>query len=194
MITMILGRGAEAVVELRDNRVVKTRVEKGYRVDRLDRRLRGERTRSEARLIHEARRAGVPTPIVFDVDEYSLTMEYIRGEPLKHVLTTRLSRRVGVLVGRLHSADIIHGDLTTSNMILTPNDRIYFIDFGLAYVDPEVEAKGVDVHVLFETYESTHEDHPRHIEAFKRGYGESYAEAEEVFERIREIESRGRYL
>lgn len=190
---MIIGRGAEAVVDRQEGVVVKTRIEKRYRVGELDRRLRRERTRAEARLIHDARRLGVPTPIILDVEDSSITMEYIEGEPLKRVLTLDLSERLGELVGRLHSSNIIHGDLTTSNMILS-NDRIYFIDFGLAYVDPEIESKGVDVHVLFETYESTHEDYEKHIEAFKRGYRRTYGDAEAVFQRIKEIEARGRYL
>jgi Kae1-associated kinase Bud32 len=70
----------------------------------------------ESRIISEARRCGVPTPIVLDVDSFSLTMEHVEGAKLKDLIDPALSEGVGELVGRLHSCGIVHGDLTTSNM------------------------------------------------------------------------------
>jgi Kae1-associated kinase Bud32 len=92
----------------------------------------------------------------------------------------------------LHTHGIIHGDLTTSN-ILFKDGKLYLIDFGLSYLDKTVEARGVDVHVLFQTFESTHENHEELIETFKKGYALTFAGAEEVLGREREIEARGRY-
>ena len=188
--------GAEAVIERSGDLVIKRRVPKNYRLPDLDTRIRSSRTRIEARLISEARRCGVPTPIIHDVDimDYTITMEFIAGQPLKNVLDLRMSGRVGELVGRLHGCGIIHGDLTTSNLILHDcDDRIYFIDFGLGYFEKSVEAQGVDVHVLFQTFVSTHGD-PGLEEAFSLGYRRTFAEADQVLARVREIESRGRYL
>ncbi len=188
--------GAEAVIERSDNLVIKRRVPKNYRLPDLDTRIRSTRTRMEAKLLSEARRCGVPTPIIHDVDlmNYTITMEFIAGQPLKNVLDMRMSERVGELVGRLHGCGIIHGDLTTSNLILHDADnRIYFIDFGLGYFERSVESQGVDVHVLFQTFVSTHGD-PGLEGAFSAGYRRTFTEADQVLDRVREIEARGRYL
>jgi Kae1-associated kinase Bud32 len=192
--------GAEAVIERSDGRIIKRRVSKKYRIPKLDTRIRAARTRSEAKLISEARRCGVPTPIIYDVDtaEHTIEMEFIEGPRMKDVLDLGMSERIGELVGRLHGCGIIHGDLTTSNLILhtgdgNGDDRIYFIDFGLGYFEKTVEAQGVDVHVLFQTFVSTHGD-PGLEEAFSRGYRRTFPDADQVLTRVREIEARGRYL
>ncbi|MGB3907004.1 MAG: Kae1-associated kinase Bud32 [Methanomethylovorans sp.] len=189
---MYLARGAEAVVTLMENTVIKERIPKNYRLREIDERIRKERTRAEARLISEARRGGVPTPIIYDIQDFRIEMQYIEGSPLKHVMNEKMSNKVGQLVGRLHSKGIIHGDLTTSNMIFS-NDRIYLIDFGLSYMDNTLEAQGVDVHVLFQTFESTHSNHEKLIASFCQGYRESFVSADDVIERVKEIEKRGRY-
>jgi N6-L-threonylcarbamoyladenine synthase/protein kinase Bud32 len=187
-----IASGAEAVITLSENMILKTRVLKRYRLKEIDDTLRKERTRIEARLISEARRGGVPTPIIRDVTDFEIKMEYIAGKALKKVITPLLSEQTGELVGRLHTNGIIHGDLTTSN-ILYKDDKLYLIDFGLAYLDKTVEARGIDVHVLFQTFESTHENHEELIKAFKKGYAHTFSGALEILERVKEIESRGRY-
>ena len=189
-----IAAGAEATIERSDDRVIKRRVVKNYRIPELDTRIRASRTRNEAKLISEARRCGVPTPIIYDVDtaEHTITMEFIEGPRLKEVLDLRLSEEIGELVGRLHSCGIIHGDLTTSNLIKN-DDRICFIDFGLGYFEKSMEAQGVDVHVLFQTFVSTHNDSGLE-EAFSHGYKRTFADADQVLARVREIEARGRYL
>jgi len=197
-----IAAGAEAVIERSGGRIIKRRVSKNYRIPKLDTRIRAARTRSEAKLISGARRCGVPTPIIYDVDtaEHTITMEFIEGPRMKDVLDLGMSERIGELVGRLHGCGIIHGDLTTSNLILHTgdgvgdgDDRIYFIDFGLGYFEKNVEAQGVDVHVLFQTFVSTHGD-PGLEEAFSRGYRRTFPDADQVLTRVREIEARGRYL
>jgi TP53 regulating kinase-like protein len=190
---MEIGRGAEAAITLEDDVVRKRRLPKGYRQQELDEALRQERTLREARIISDARRHGVPTPIIFDVSRFELMMEYVEGKKLKDVISPELSLKAGEMVGRLHRAGIIHGDLTTSNMIVH-DDRIYLIDFGLAFYDGSVEAQGVDVHVYFQTLESTHDSSAQLIEAFKGGYASTYGEARAVLERVNEIKARGRYL
>ena len=97
------------------------------------------------------------------------------------------------MVGRLHRAGIIHGDLTTSNMVVL-GDRISLIDFGLSVVSDEVESRGVDLHVLFQTLRSTRADHALLRSAFLEGYRETFPEADQVLAREQEIEKRGRYL
>jgi Kae1-associated kinase Bud32 len=120
-------------------------------------------------------------------------MEHIDGQKLKDVITPALSEQVGEMVGRLHKAGIIHGDLTTSNMILR-DGRIYLIDFGLAFHEGSVESQGVDVHVYFQTLESTHDRSEELVEAFLVGYARTQPGAEAVMKRVKEIKARGRYL
>ncbi len=182
---------AEAIVEIRGDLVYKRRIEKRYRVKELDTRLRKERTKSEAKLISEARRKGVPTPVIFDVNEYVLVMEKIEGELAREVITEPLSERIGEFVGILHKSGIIHGDLTTSNIIV--GDRIYLIDFGLAFIESNTEARGVDVHVFFQSLQGTHEAYEQLKRAFTIGYKRTFPQATQVLKRTVEIERRGRY-
>jgi TP53 regulating kinase-like protein len=184
---------AEAIVEIEGDLVYKRRIEKRYRVNELDKRLRKERTKSEAKLISEARRNGVPTPIIFDVNEYVLVMERIDGALAREVITEPISERIGEFVGILHKSGIIHGDLTTSNIIVGGDDRIYFIDFGLAFVESNTEARGVDVHVFFQSLQGTHESYEELRAAFTKGYKRTFPQAAQVLKRAVEIERRGRY-
>ena len=185
-------RGAEAVVDIYADRVVKTRFPKGYRIKELDERLRKERTRAEAKIMSEARRLGIPTPITYDISKFSLVMEHIHGIPLKYVIDEATARRSGELIGKLHTGGIIHGDLTTSNMIVN-GETIYLIDFGLSFWDEIVESRGVDVHVFYQTLLSSHQGHEKLMEAFAEGYRSTFKDAEDVLKRVKEIEYRGRY-
>jgi len=185
-------RGAEAVVLIEDDKAIKTRIKKDYRFKELDERLRRERTRAEAKIMSEARKLGIPTPIIYDVGRFDLVMETIHGVPLKDVIDEEKSLLAGVLVGKLHGGGIIHGDLTTSNM-LVKGDRIYLIDFGLSFWDEMLESRGVDVHVYYQTLVSSHKEHEKLMASFAEGYRSSFSGADDVLERVREIEYRGRY-
>ncbi|UCE37841.1 MAG: Kae1-associated serine/threonine protein kinase [Thermoplasmata archaeon] len=201
----LIKRGAEAEIHLSEwqNRhvVLKSRVVKSYRHEEIDRRLREARTKLEAKLISEARGFGVSTPIIYDVDtlKSQIVMEYIDGKQIKEALhivgdeeQKRLCTEIGRCVGKFHKNDLIHGDLTTSNMILM-NDRIYFIDFSLGGKSKEVEAKGVDLHLLSEAFESTHSEILEMFDHVLEGYKIEYTEADKVIAKVKEIEKRGRY-
>lgn len=190
---MEIGRGAEAVITLENGTVKKQRLAKSYRQPALDERIRQERTLREAKITSDARRLGVATPIICDISRFELKMEKIEGEKLKDIINPDLSKMVGQMVGRLHCGGIIHGDLTTSNMILS-RGKICLIDFGLSFYEKTLEAQGVDVHVYFQTLESTHDGPQELIEAFAAGYRQAYPQAEAVLQRVREIKARGRYL
>jgi len=185
-------RGAEAVVSIGERYVRKHRIPKGYRAGWLDRRLRTERTRAEARLLSAARRAGVPTPVVLDIDGDVLTLQRVHGPQLKDCITPELAETAGELVGRLHVADIVHGDLTTSNMLWT-GSRLVLIDLGLAYTSTQIEDHATDIHVFFQTLRSTHKDDAVLRKSFNDGYRRAYPRASEVLEREQEVELRGRY-
>ncbi len=188
-------QGAEAVVTFRDGVAEKCRVSKRYRVPALDQRLIAERTRAEARLIHTARRAGVPTPVIQDITTNTIVMENVQGILLARDLSEENLKEAGRMVGKLHAAGIMHGDLTTSNLIVREGDRkCVLIDFGLAQATQEIEQRGVDIHVLYQTLESTAPGRADSLKtAFNEGYAESFLGAGEVVLREHEIVMRGRY-
>lgn len=189
----VVPRGAEAEVELGERDAVKRRLPKRYRLAALDERLRTERARSEARLLSAARRAGVATPVVRDLDGTTITMERVEGEVLKAALDAGTVRAAGRAVGLLHGAGIVHGDLTTSNMVVR-DGRVVLIDFGLAQATEELEARGVDVHVLLQTLASASPEPGPLVAAFADGYRAAFAGADAVLAREAEIRARGRYL
>ncbi len=207
---MLIKKGAEASLYLEtwQNRqvIVKQRHPKRYRIPELDLMIRSQRTLHEPNIIHKAKEAGVPTPTIFRVDvaEAKILMEFVEGKQVKEVLDTvsseerlRLSVLMGRMIGRLHKHGIIHGDLTTSNMILTPYGKIVFIDFGLSERSVELEPKGVDLHLMKRALQSTHYKHAKEcFKAVMKGYAESVGdeEAKKVAAKIREIEKRGRYV
>jgi len=189
-------RGAEAMITISGTIAEKHRVSKRYRVSALDRRLITERTRAEARLIAAARKGGVPTPVMSGITADTITMEYVDGTLLTDNLSKITVLEAGRIVGKLHTAGIMHGDLTTSNLILRKSDgKCVLIDFGLSQVTTEIEQRGVDIHVFFQTLESTAPDRAETLKAaFITGYTETFGEAADVICREHEIELRGRYL
>ena len=201
---MLLKRGAEAELRrttyLGREAVEKSRVPKGYRLPALDEELRRARIRTEARLTGEARAAGVPVPILYDIDllENRLVMEFVDGPTAKAVLdkggkpAMEVCRRIGETIARLHAADIVHGDLTTSNMILQ-GGRLVMIDFSLGERTRSVESRGVDLRLLKEALTSAHARGPEYFEAVARAYRRRYPKAAEVLAKVTEIEERGRY-
>jgi N6-L-threonylcarbamoyladenine synthase/protein kinase Bud32 len=188
-------QGAEAVVTVTGTTAEKRRVSKRYRVPALDKRLIAERTRAEARLIAAARKGGVPTPVMSDITEDTIRMEYIEGKLLTSGLSETNVEKAGRMVGKLHTGGIMHGDLTTSNLILRARDgRCVLIDFGLSQVTSEIEQRGVDIHVFFQTLESTAPERAESLKAaFIAGYKETFEGAADVIRREYEIGLRGRY-
>ena len=203
----VIYRGAEAEIILSEylgrEVVKKRRIPKGYRLKELDFKLRSSRTKEEAKLIVESRKAGVSVPIVYDVDvvNCTITMEFINGERVKELLSKlpkcerkEVCREIGRNVARLHNRGIIHGDLTTSNMIFYRR-KIYFIDFGLGSFSKEVEDRGVDLHLLLEAFKSAHSEHEDMFSYVLEGYSENYnGNFREVENKLEEISKRGRYV
>jgi len=201
--TKIIKRGAEAVLYLEDNQLVKERIKKNYRLKEIDEKLRKLRTRKEAKLLNEAKRVGVETPKIFSIDEkgFKIVMELIEGRRLKEFLneTNNENRRkvtegIGKAVGLLHRNGIIHGDLTTSNMILKDN-KIFFIDFGLGDFSNRTEDLAMDLSVLKEAFKSTHFKHLDLLwESFIKGYKLTNDKFNKVLDTLNDIEKRGRYV
>ncbi len=208
--SVLLKKGAEACLYIEDwhgrKVIVKARLPKKYRPARMDANIRRYRTIHEPQLMHEAKMAGVPTPSIFlvDIGNSVIIMEYIKGEQVKQVLDSISERereelcfRIGMLVGKMHQKGVIHGDLTTSNMILGDNNTIFFLDFGLGEKSCEFEARGVDLHLMKRALQSTHSNYAK--ACFRnviKGYSKilDVEETKKVIKKTREIERRGRYI
>ena len=183
--------GAEAHVTLENGMVKKERPLKSYRHPELDSRLRTERTETEARLMEDARRHGVNVPEISSVDDNSIMMDRIEGEKLRDNLEIQSFQSLGRNIAYLHETDIIHGDLTSSNVIV--GKEVYIIDFGLSFRSQRIEDRAVDIHLLKQVLESSHPQKADEMwESFLKGYRE-YRRYEEVMERLEEVEERGRY-
>ncbi|MFC3957824.1 bifunctional N(6)-L-threonylcarbamoyladenine synthase/serine/threonine protein kinase [Halovivax cerinus] len=212
--------GAEAVVTVdrAAGVVTKRRIQKTYRHPTLDARLRRERTAIEARLASQARRVGVPTPVVRDVDPYTstITYEYVGDRDLRDALSVERVRAVGRHLAAIHAAGFVHGDPTTRNVRVTgpgtdrpgqtgsetsragsnaspvDGEPTYLIDFGLGYHTDHVEDYAMDLHVFDQSLVGTASE-PEPLRAALRG---AYREAgdERVLDRLADVEGRGRYV
>ena len=195
-----LSKGAEATLFLEKNRILKKRIAKRYRHAKIDSHLRKIRTSAEARLLNRARRAGANTPRIYSVGKYDIEMERIKGERFKELMQekerkeiTRLLERLGREIALLHNNDLIHGDLTTSNILLE-DDRIYFIDFGLGEVSKSIEKRSTDLKLLKNIIKSTHSKYENEFKYLLKGYRKKADNADEVLARLENIEQRGRYV
>jgi TP53 regulating kinase-like protein/N6-L-threonylcarbamoyladenine synthase/protein kinase Bud32 len=201
----ILGCGAEATVYrttyLGRDAVVKTRVPKGYRHPELDLRLRSARTKHESKVMIEARKAGVRTPVIYDIDvrRCDITMEYISGRKIKDVLDKEPSEakelciRIGKEIAKLHNVGISHGDLTTSNMILMPDGEICIFDLSLGSAAADIEDLGVDIHLLQRAFTSAHSGLDNGLEALMDSYSKHMNDSKNVLKRVDDIRGRARY-
>ena len=193
----LIAQGAEAKLFLERGRILKNRFPKSYRIKEIDEKLRGFRTRREAKILQKLYAVNFPSPKLIKNDEKeNLIIEKIGGKLIKDVLEKsdykKLCAEIGKKIAVLHNNSIIHGDLTTSNMIL--NKEIYFIDFGLSFFSEKPEDKAVDLHLLKEGLESKHY---RIWEAcFKSAldtYKKEAKRSDEIMKRLEVVEKRGRY-
>ncbi|MBS3075327.1 Kae1-associated serine/threonine protein kinase [Candidatus Pacearchaeota archaeon] len=188
-------QGAEAIIYLKNNEIIKDRIKKSYRISILDEKLRKSRTKSEAKIINKLQNI-IPVPKIIKSDEkQEIVMEYINGEKLSENLEQleykQICKQIANNITKIHNQNIIHGDLTTSNMILKDN-KIYFIDFGLAFHSQKIEDKAVDLHLLQQALEAKH--FTIWQECWKIILDDYRADKyKEILQRIKAIESRGRY-
>lgn len=197
-------QGAEAIVDrsefLGRKALVKTRPGKSYRLPEIDAHIRNIRTRNEARIMRDARNAGVRTPCIYDIDlkECSITMEYIEGGSIKDVLDEEPERadeicvKIGEAVAKLHSAKVCHGDLTTSNMILE-DDQVCLIDFSMGCANAELEDIGVDLRLLERAFSSAHVGLEDSFGKLMETYYSHVSDPKAVKRKLTDIKNRCRY-
>jgi len=196
----IIQSGAEAILIERDGQLIKRRIKKGYRIKEIDDKLRKLRTRKEGKILERAGKViSCPKVIKIDDKDMEIVMEFIDGKKLSRELNNfelkeqkEICKKIGQEVAKLHELDIIHGDLTTSNMILREG-KVYLIDFGLGFENGKIEDKAVDLHLIKQALEAKHFEH--HKELYKKileGY-EEYKDSKKVLVQLEKVELRGRY-
>ncbi|MFC1685836.1 KEOPS complex kinase/ATPase Bud32 [Nanoarchaeota archaeon] len=201
MVDKIIAQGAEAILIHKNDNLIKRRVKKGYRHPELDEKIRTRRTRREGKILSKINKT-INSPEVFEYNDKKgeIVMEFIEGKRLSDHLDTfpikkslKICFDIGSEVGLLHSMDIMHGDLTTSNMILK-GDKINLIDFGLGFHSPRIENKAVDLRLLHQALKSRHFKHcEEYFKEVLRGYKVTSKEDEKVLKQLKIVQSRGRY-
>ena len=202
--------------------IVKERFSKKYRHPTLDQRINQKRLAQESKNMVKARQLGIDTPTLYHVDSSSgeIYMEHVHGITVKQFLMEQsknrtsctaednsseehthsstvldLAEKVGENIAVLHSGNIIHGDLTTSNMLLrhAESTRLVMIDFGLSYVSTMVEDKAVDLYVLERAMLSTHPHSEPLFERLLLGYGKKMGKnAAPILAKLEQVQQRGR--
>lgn len=123
--------------------------------------------RQEAKIIEDLSKKGMKVPKLIRVEreQHRILMSYVEGEKMKDYLNRpdlakeqveAALKSMGNLVKEVHARGVIHGDLTTSNMIMQNGKDIFLIDFGLSYIKSTVEDRAVDLYVLERAFKSTH--------------------------------------
>uniref|UniRef100_A0A8C1Y834 non-specific serine/threonine protein kinase n=1 Tax=Cyprinus carpio TaxID=7962 RepID=A0A8C1Y834_CYPCA len=212
----MIKQGAEARVYrgkfLGRSVIIKERFPKLYRHPEVDEKLTRRRTTQEVRSILRCRRAGINAPVVYFVD---YTTHCIFLEDIIHSVSVKdhiasaqaseqnpqhlqtLADKIGETLAQMHDEDVIHGDLTTSNMLLVSgaedqNMKLVLIDFGLSYISALPEDKGVDLYVLEKAFLSTHPKTETLFERLLKSYTASSKKSPAVIKKLDEVRLRGR--
>jgi TP53 regulating kinase and related kinases len=187
----LIASGAEAKIYLdsTNNTILKKRVKKSYRLEVIDESLITSRTKREAKILQKLSQIA-PRLISSTKDE--ILMEYVKGDLVRDILNKKpqIIKQIAESVSFMHDKQIVHGDLTTSNMIFS-NNKIILIDFGLSKVSQKEEDKAVDLHLLKESLVS------KHFEVFETVWKEfinnySSKNKKEILLRLEKVESRGK--
>ncbi len=184
--------------------ILKWRPEKPYLLKEIDELLRHSRTSRECKMLTYARLLGVPTPAVHwaNLATCTIAMDYIEGRQLKQMAPTlshsklaELCHSFGQSIALMHRGNVVHGDPTTSNVLIDSKSRLWMVDFGLAEWNATIEMKGVDLHLIHRALETTHWDLQEvMLSATLEGYVSLLgSDAEPVFSRMEAIRERGRY-
>lgn len=206
----IINKGAEAVIFKYKNIIVKNRIEKTYRHPIIDQKLRKFRTNREIKIMKKLSELNILTPKLIlnnqDVNnfmlsneinpKYSIAMDFINGIQLKNLVNENNYPKYGQLIGetiaKIHNNNIVHGDLTTSNMMMEFDD-FFLIDFGLSSFSSKIEDKAVDLHLLKESINSKHSAFAREFfDNILVNYQQNIKNYDDIMTRFRVVEKRGK--
>ncbi len=188
--------GAESNIYRDKGKIIKYRIKKHYRIKEIDDKLRYSRTKLEFNLLKKAyeNRINVPQPIKISKDKTKIIMSYLGDKTLKSHFSIKYIYKVGEITAKMHNLGIIHGDLTTANMIIRGGD-IFIIDFGLGFFSQKSEDKATDIFLFKNALKARHTKYYK--EAYKQfinGYKRYSNSPDEVISRLKEIEERRRYI
>ena len=199
MTQKILAQGAEAKILQSGNFIIKNRISKGYRHPELDKKIIKARTKKEKNLLEKASTI-INTPIPeITYEENIIKMPFIKGKKLSDSLEDldykKISKEIAKSIAKLHDNDIIHGDLTTSNIIWVKDSKkskLFFIDFGLGFISKRIEDKAVDLHLIKQALEA------KHFSIWEKCWKiieKEYKPKErlKILEQLKKVEARGRY-
>lgn len=209
----LIHKGAEASLYIGrwfDKKVIfKHRIPKKYRLEEIDNKIRIERTLNEGRALIRVKNYGINVPQVYEIDpqDATIVMRYIEGEKLKNIIDIlditkkeKYFKDIGSMVAILHKNGHIHGDITTSNLLVTKEENLFLIDFGLHEYSDTIEDKSVDLHLFKRVLISSHGSHYKFcFNAFLEGYRSEYEkldlkECKSIIKNVNAIETRGRYV
>ncbi len=200
----LLKKGAEGDIFLiswnKKKAILKDRKKKDYRNSSLDQRIRKQRTIRECEIISEVKSFGVSTPLIYNMDTKNCTiiMQYIVGTLVNDLSESKLIKsciEIGKIVGLMHKNGIMHGDLTTSNFIVSKG-KMFVLDFGLANKTNKPEDHAVDLRLLKEILNSAHAKIMNKAWSnFLKGYKSAVDSSHfsKITNLVKIIESRGRY-
>lgn len=184
--------------------IIKERKIKLYRHYHLDINIRRSRTRLEARIMKTILQEDIPIPRLFgvDINKFIIILEYIEGEPLgflpyndknSSINSKSIFYKIGQLTAKLHNIKVIHGDLTPFNVLISPQNQIYFIDFGLSFFSSELEQQMMDLFTLKESLRAfSPYNYQDWFTEFLNGY-ESLVKTPSINQHLKSISQRGRY-
>lgn len=187
--------------------IVKERFSKKYRHPSLDSKLTLKRLNAEARCMTKARRLGVCTPVLYGVDHvlHTLTFEYVEGSSVKDILLRfgldgvveerldDIATQIGDVIGKLHDGGLVHGDLTTSNMLIrSGTNQLVLIDFGLSFTSALPEDKAVDLYVLERALLSMHSSCGNVMDRILVAYRKSSKQWSSTLNKLAQVRQRGR--
>lgn len=187
--------------------IIKERFSKKYRHPTLDSKLTVKRLNAEARCMAKARKLGVPTPVLFSVDPMmqTLTFEFVEGPMVKDILLgmgangvveerlNDIATQIGDSIAKLHDGGLVHGDLTTSNMLIRKDtNQLVLIDFGLSFISTLPEDKAVDLYVLERAFISMHSSCGDVMERVLAAYRKSSKQWCSTLNKLAQVRQRGR--
>ncbi|KAI5180334.1 TP53 regulating kinase [Nematocida sp. AWRm80] len=214
-----LAIGAEAVVYLYKESVIKVRASKGYRHKNIDKSICTSRTKLERMILTRLEPLGL-SPEVLELEdtvknyliqksiplEYAIQMKYISGVSLATVIAKNISEnkgieeirclieKIGQAIAQIHSVNVVHSDLTPNNIIVI-DTKVSLIDFGLGKVSYKAEDKAVDLYVFEKSLLALLGESVS--EMIENGYLSHSGEqtkvtAKEVIDRLQDVRKRGR--
>lgn len=184
---MQLSKGAEAYIYLEDNKIIKVRESKKYRIEEIDSKLIKSRTKKESTALKKCNENNIPSPKLIESTSNKIVMSYIEGKTLSNYKSEIYYKQAGKLLAELHKINLCHGDFTPNNLIVN-SEIVYVIDFGLCEFSTYIEKKATDLRVMKDSLKN--EDL---FKLFLESYMSNYDEGAAVFERYIKNESRGRY-